>query len=27
MIFAVTEDHRSSYAAVVVANGWLIVQI
>ncbi|MGA2970885.1 MAG: M56 family metallopeptidase [Acidimicrobiales bacterium] len=27
LIFAVAEDHRSSYAAVAVANGWLIVQI
>jgi hypothetical protein len=27
LIFAVAEDHHSSYAAVAVANGWLIVQI
>lgn len=26
-IFAVAEDHHPSYAAVAVANGWLIVQI
>jgi len=27
LIFAVAEDHRSTYAAVAIANGWLIVQI
>jgi hypothetical protein len=27
IIFAVAEDHRPSYAAVALANGWLIVQI
>ena len=27
VIIAVSQDHRSSYAAVAIANGWLIVQI
>jgi hypothetical protein len=27
LIITVAEDHRSSYAAIAVANGWLIVQI
>jgi len=27
LIFAVAEDHHSSYAAVAVQTGWLIVQI
>lgn len=27
LIFSVAEHHRSSYAAVAVANGWLIIQI
>jgi len=27
VVIAVDRDHRSSYAAVAIANGWLIVQI
>jgi beta-lactamase regulating signal transducer with metallopeptidase domain len=27
VVIAVARDHRSSYAAVAIANGWLIVQI
>ena len=27
VVIAVDQDHRSSYAAVAIANGWLIVQI
>ena len=27
LVIAVDQDHRSSYAAVAIANGWLIVQI
>ncbi|MFY9853135.1 MAG: M56 family metallopeptidase [Terracidiphilus sp.] len=27
VVFAIVQNHRSSYAAVAIANGWLIVQI
>ncbi len=27
VVFAIDQNHRSSYAAVAIANGWLIVQI
>ncbi len=27
LVFTITQDHRSSYAAVTITNGWLIIQI
>ena len=27
LLLAITQDHQTSYAAVAIANGWLIVQI